>query len=392
MKQAFSVLLRIALILLILFGGRIGMNKLKNLKKPPKKAEVKEYALSVQVIQVQAEQVPVFLSGYGEVTSRSVITLPAEVAGRITSVHKELQIGAVIKKGDILYTINKQDYRLELNSARDRLKSLQRDLELARREYTRVQGLYKKNRVGTQSSVEQAERAVNSMRTQIIQAKQAIAQAELHLARCTVRAPFTGRVTELYTDADEYVAPGKNLLTLVNDSDLEVQVSLDSREAVSWLGFQRNEQGGSWFGLPEKTACTVSWTENKSVCARGTLDRVVRFDPKTRTLVLAVRIQPEPDAAVPLVQGMFCRVGIAGRTLDRAFALPQSAVSFEQTVYVVTDNRLSTRKVEVARLQDGTALVIDGLEEGELVITTRLENPPENSSVRIEEPGSEAEQ
>ena len=54
-------------------------------------------------------------------------------------------------------------------------------------------------------------------------------------------------------------------------------------------------------------------------------------------------------------------VEIAERTLalDTAFALPRSAVSFEQTVYVVmvTDNRFHTRKVEVAGMQNGMALV-----------------------------------
>ncbi|MCI5126876.1 MAG: hypothetical protein D3925_20945, partial [Candidatus Electrothrix sp. AR5] len=170
-----------------------------------------------------------------------------------------------------------------------------------------------------------------------------------------------------------------------DDSDLRVQVPLDSRDAVNWLRFQSNQQGGSWFGQPEKTPCTVTWTENETVQVQGSLDRVVRFDPRTRSLVAAIRMQQDSKATFPLVQGMFCRVDIAASSLEQVLALPKSAVTFEQSVYVVEENRLHTRKVDVARVQNGRALIRSGLEAGEVVIITRLENPPENSLVRVNE-------
>ncbi len=384
LKKIGSVLLRIILCVLILAGGFIGMKKMKQMKKPPHKVERKEPALPVEVVRVRTEKAPVIISGYGEVISRTEVTLPAEVAGRIIFAHKELQPGAIIKKGEILYKINEQDFRLNLETAQARLKSLTRDLELARKEYKRVSNLYKKKKVGTQSSVEKGEQSVNAIKNQIIPVKESIAQAKLQLSRCVIRAPFTGRVTELHTQQDEYVTPGKNLLTLTDDSDLEVQVSLDSRDAVNWLRFTpRKQQDRSWFGLPEKTGCTVNWTENESIKAKGGLDRVVRFDPRTRSLTVAVRLQPDSSPAFPLVQGMFCRVDIEGRSLDRVFLLPRSAVSFEQTVYVAKENRLSTRKVEVARVEGGIAFVTNGLKQGEQVIITRLEKPLENSLVSV---------
>ncbi|WP_446008259.1 efflux RND transporter periplasmic adaptor subunit [Candidatus Electrothrix sp.] len=393
LKKTGSVLLRIILCLLILAGGVIGMKKMKKMKKPPQKVERKEPALPVEVVQVQPEKAPVIISGYGEIISRTEVTLPAEVAGRIIFAHKELQTGAVIKKGEILYKINEQDFRLNLEMAQARLKSLTRDLELARKEYQRVSNLYTQKKVGTQSSVEKGEQSVNAIRNQIIPVKESIAQAKLQLSRCVIRAPFTGRVTELHTEQDEYVTPGRDLLTLTDDSDLEVQVSLDSRDAVKWLRFKpHTQEDRSWFALPEATNCTVSWTENDATKAEGRLDRVVRFDPRTRSLTVAVRLQPETSSAFPLVQGMFCRVDIEGRSLDRVFLLPRSAVSFEQTVYVTQENRLRTRKVEVARVEGGTAFITNGLEQGEQVIITRLEKPLENSLISIKEPAPQSEQ
>ncbi|MCI5162483.1 MAG: hypothetical protein D3917_10810 [Candidatus Electrothrix sp. AX5] len=133
----------------------------------------------------------------------------------------------------------------------------------------------------------------------------------------------------------------------------------------------------------------MTWTEKENVHVQGSLDRVIRFDPQTRSLTVAIRLQPDMDASFPLVQGMFCRVDIEGRSLENVFVLPRAAVNFEQTVYVVQEDRLRTRKVEVARTEESTAFITDGLKEGEQVIVTRLENPLENSLVNILEPARE---
>ncbi|MBW1749604.1 MAG: hypothetical protein JRJ37_02690, partial [Deltaproteobacteria bacterium] len=61
-KASPSVFLRIFLCLLILGAGCAGFLVLKKMKKPPLQVEGKERALSVQVVQVQAERVPVVVS------------------------------------------------------------------------------------------------------------------------------------------------------------------------------------------------------------------------------------------------------------------------------------------------------------------------------------------
>jgi hypothetical protein len=120
----------------------------------------------------------------------------------------------------------------------------------------------------------------------------------------------------------------------------------------------------------------------------GRLHRVVEYDPKTRSLTVAVRVsQNEPgggeETIQPLVEGMFCSVEIPGRHLQGVFRLPREAVSFENTVYAVRNNRLQTLEVEVVRTQGLFAYVGSGLEAGERVITTRLIDPLENALVDI---------
>ncbi len=393
MKQQTSpgALQRIILCLVILAVGAAGFVVLKKMKKPPRQVEAVERPLAVQVLQVHPQQVPVVLSGFGELKSRSVVPVSAEVSGRVVSTLDDLQVGSVVDRGQVICTINDQDYRFELEAAQARVKSLSRDLELARKEFARVSGLYRDKKVGSVSSVEKAERAVNSIINQLSQVRLAKEMAALHLERCTIRAPFTGRISELQVKEGEYVTPGRKLFTLVDDADREVQVSLDSREAVRWLRFKTRSDRPGWFGLPEKMDCSITWTEDSRVRGTGRLDRVVRFDPGTRTLVVAVRLDRDENPGFPLVTGMFCRVEIQGTPLEKVFVLPRQAVSFEGIVYLVRDNRLHSRKVAVAREQDSRVLVSEGLKEGEVVILTRLENPLENTLVRIQEDGAAAQ-
>jgi hypothetical protein len=142
-------------------------------------------------------------------------------------------------------------------------------------------------------------------------------------------------------------------------------------------------------------ACTLRWTEAPATHFwRGTLDRVVAFDPQTRTVEVAVRVAAADairgggSGQLPLVEGMFCQVEIPGRILAGVFRLPRHVVSFENTVYVAEGNRLRTVDVTVARTQGEEALISEGLQAGQQVIVTRLVDPLENSLLTIETDGA----
>jgi RND family efflux transporter MFP subunit len=376
--------LHLVLFVLILAAGVVGMKHLQGQRQPPLQAERQEQVLSVEVLEVQeAGPAPVILKGYGEIRSRSVLTLPAEVAGRVTATHPDLRLGAVIPKGAVLYRINDQDLLLEKESAQARLKHLKKEWDLAHKEFTRLSALYQQNRVGNLSAVEHSERSVNAISSQIIQMEQAIKQADVQLSRSVIKAPFTGRITELFVEENAYVTPGKSLLTLSDDRDLEIHVPLRSHEAIQWLGIQEQQDGG-WFALPShRISGTVRWTENEAMQTQGSVDRILRLDSSQRSLVLALRLEPPPASQPPLVPGMFCQVHLEGPALQEVVILPRQAVHFQQTVWVVEEGRLHTRPVEVARIQGDQVLVQAGLKAGELVVTTRLENPLEKSLVRI---------
>ncbi len=431
-KKKHQNLKRAVICALILAVGVGGFIALAGLKKPPAEAENGERPMRVEVLKVASQSIPVTISGFGQVRALNSVNISAQVAGQVTAVHPRLEVGEVISQGELLFEIDSRDYaaavaqsraeaaqlasaveRLKKQAAIDgeRLKTLERSRVLARAEFDRVNNLYLQHQVGTRSAVDRAEQAYNAAADQADQMAQAVAlypirikesrsslaaararlnRARANLDRCRVAAPFTGRLTLAAAEQGQYVSPGPVLVTMADDTVLEIQVPLDSRDVRQWLRFVQGDKpsAGAWFGQPEAVACRIRWTEDKLGHAwQGRLHRVVAFDQKTRTVTVAIRIAADAvhrqTGGLPLVAGMFCAVEIPGRTLERAIQVPRAAVSFKNTVFTAVDQRLKTVAVSVARIDGDFAYITGGLADGDSVITTRLVDPLENTLLEV---------
>lgn len=427
------ILFRVFMCLGIILAGIFIMAGLAMTRNPPPQMSFKEPALQVEVLNVQLESVPVKITGYGEVRTLNVVSLAPEVSGKIIRKHANLDTGEVIPEGEIVFQIDPRDYeaafieatatvrQIESSLQRmkrqyeidvERLKTIQRNRELSKQQYERVKGLFENDRVGTLSGVDQSEQSYNNFLDQAEQMSKTVelyplqireaesslesgrarmAAAGIRLERCTVRAPFKGRVKDVSLEVGQYVSPGMNVVTLADDSILEIHVPLDSRDASRWLPFAGHsiDASNAWVSSLENVESRIRWTESVSNDYwTGILHRVVRFNEQTRTVTVAIRIQGFEARSInhgslPLVEGMFCSVEIPGRILENVYRVPRWAVSFENTVYVAVDDKLKTIPVEVARVQGDESFISMGLNPGDSVITTRLIDPMENSMLMI---------
>ena len=442
-----KLMVRILVIVAVLLLGIGMMLKLGSMKEPPRQAEANEPKIQVEVLEVSPEDVPVVITGYGEARSLNVVAITPEVMGKVVAIHPRLEEGELIPKGELLFRIDPRDYeaakdqaQAQVDQARnmverltkqfridiERLETLRRSRELAEMEYRRVKELLEKDDVGTQSGVDRAEMAFNQandafdLLDQAIElypirireaesglaaAKAALQRAATSLERTELRVDFNARVRQVQLEVGQYVAPGAAVLTLADDSVLEISVPLDSRDARRWLRFAANhpptgktgtdpservpERDGSvpvlaWFPPLEPAPCRICWTEDPNAYAwQGTLNRVERFDKTTRTVTVAVRVASadalSSEAGLPLVDGMFCSIEIPGSSMEQVYRLPRWAVSFEGQVYLSVDHRLKKREVQVVRNQGEETFVSQGLAPGDLVVVTRLVNPLPNS-------------
>jgi RND family efflux transporter MFP subunit len=431
-RPVHNIIFRVLMCIVVLAIGIFGMSRLAGSKKPPATAKSEERSLRVEAVRMHPVDVPVTITGYGEVRALKVVTISPEVSGTLVEVHPRLDAGEIIPRGESLFRVDTRNYeaatkearaavmqwenaikRLEKQSATDqqRLKTLERNQDLAELEFKRLRRLYQQDKVGTRSGVEKAEQAFNAGVDQVArmnqtlalypirikeaqsslasaQARLAVAQA--NLARCTVTADFDARVESVSIERGQYVAPGQQVLTLADDATLEIHIALDSRDARQWLQFNGSRAPGdtAWFTGLEPVACKIRWTEESdSHTWQGRLHRVVRFDQQTRTITVAVRIDSTEAVngsdGLPLVEGMFCAVDIPGKTLPNVYRLPSWTVSYKNTVYTVHDSRLKTVPVQVARVEGDTTIVSHGLHPGDLVVSTRLADPLENTLLEV---------
>ena len=390
-KPVMVVFISIVISIIVLLFGVTGMVMLARLKTPPVEAKNGERLLRVETLQVEQKDVPIFITGYGEVKVLKEVLIAPEVSGKIVAIHPRLETGEIIRKGDLLFKIDPKDYMTVLKNSRKRLKILKRSHELAKKEYQRVLVLFEKNNVVALAGLESAEKTMLAAADLESQIAQVLESAETSLERCEVRAPFNARIKSVSLEKGQYVTPGQNVVTLADDSVLEIQVPLDSRDARKWLRFNEDDPNESptWFSNLEQVPCKIRWTEdNNEKIWDGRLHRVVKFDQQTRTLLVAVRFDAKAGLkknpqSLPLVEGMFCSVEILGRTLHNVFRLPRQAVNFENTVYIAIDNRLKTLPVKVARVDGENAYITDGLNAGDMVVITRLIDPLENALLEI---------
>jgi RND family efflux transporter MFP subunit len=432
-KNLSKATVRVALSAGVIALGVIGLLAFASLKSPPAEVAYVERPMRVEAIQAKPESVPVLITGYGEVTALDVVDIAPEVSGKIVTIHPRLEVGEVIHKGELLFKIDPRDYMAAVDEARaavnqwantikrlkkqktiekTRLKSLKRNKQLAKQEYQRVQRLHKEKKVVSQSSMDSAERDYNTAsdlsdqmeerielypiqireaENNLSAAKARLTLAETRLGRCEVKAPFDGRIKAAAIEVGQYVTPGQKVTTLANDAVLEIHVPLDSRDARQWLVFNGSKANGTiaWFNSLDHVTCTIRWTEDREDHVwEGRLHRVVKFDQQTRTITVAIRIEAkqafskDPDK-LPLVEGMFCSVEIPGKKLQNVYAVPRWAVTFDNTVYLSINNRLKTVPVKIVRTEGEKAYISDGLNPGDMVVTTRLVDPLENALLEI---------
>jgi membrane fusion protein (multidrug efflux system) len=197
----------------------------------------------------------------------------------------------------------------------------------------------------------------------------ALDAAQARLADTVVRAPFAGRVGLRRISLGSLVGPS-TVITTLDDTDT-IKLDFDVPEtALSYLDT----------GLPV-VAYSAAWPD---VTFQGKVASIdTRVDPVSRTLSVRALI-PNPEHQ--LRPGMFLRVELLRQDVT-ALLIPEQAIVPEQSrqyVFVVgNDNLVSKREVRLGRRRPGQVEVLDGVEEGELVVVEGTQKAKPGAPVTV---------
>ncbi len=361
--------------IIIIFAAGV-MAALMSRRKPPEKTERKDPGRVVRVIKIKKEDHRVIVKGTGSVQAKRVVTLIPQISGRVEHTARGLAAGGFFIKGQLLCSIEKSDYSLEVERAdanriraQYQLTKIRSRAGVARREWERInKGNTKKPNplVLYGPQLKDAEAALKS-------SEAALAKARLNLKRTVLRAPFNCRVSSEELEAGQFVRAGTPVAVLSGTDEAEIDVPL-SLDELRWLTIPHTPgDRGSVAKVTLKAGGKEYRWEGRIVRSLG------EVDPKDRMMHVVVSVKDPYGLKVknnnrpPLSIGAFVEVSLEGSLLNDVFSIPRRALRDGSMVWVVdTENRLRIKKVKVLRLKRDSVLIRDGFKDGERVVLTTL--------------------
>ncbi|MDP1895280.1 MAG: efflux RND transporter periplasmic adaptor subunit [Hydrogenophaga sp.] len=163
------------------------------------------------------------------VVARNVSRLSAETAG--TLLRWTADVGATVKRGDVLAQIDPRDAELGVQRAQAALDASNARLKLAQAQLQRSKELVAQG-FFSQEALAQRETEVALVHTEASANRAQLATAQRQLGKTTLRAPFDGSVTERLAQAGEAVAPGSVLYVMADSGPAELATSLSPADVA----------------------------------------------------------------------------------------------------------------------------------------------------------------
>ncbi len=294
--------------------------------------------------------------------SRSVEVRP-RVSGAVTAIH--FTDGAIVRKGQLLFTIDPRPFAASLAEARAGLASAQSDVALARGNLDRANRLVADDAV-SKSDVDQLNARLRAATASLAAAQARVRSRALDVEFTQVRAPIAGRISDRRIDAGNLVAAGDSngtLLTTINALD-PIYFTFEGSEAL-FLKTRRAAASGA-----DVTPVEVKLQDEGGYRWKGRLDFTDNgLDPKSGTIRgRAVLANP----GLFLTPGLFgnMRLGSGGTT--RALLVPDSAVQTDQArktlLTVAQDGSVAARPVQLGPVLGGLRVIRAGLSPTDRVV------------------------
>jgi RND family efflux transporter MFP subunit len=326
----------------------------------------------VPVVKPRTQSVSSYAEITGNAAAVNAVKLLARVEGYLEKIHYE--DGQLVKKGDLLFTIQQDQYKDQLVQAQAQVLAAQAQLAHAKVELPRYTALVKKD-AATQTEVDHWYYERATAEAQVLGAQAQVSLAKLNLSYTEVRAPFDGIAGKHLIDPGNVVG-GTQQSALAEITQLDpiyVVANLSEQEV---LKIRANlKQHRLTFDDLRKVPVDVALSDQTGFPLQGTLEYVSPgIDPATGTLLVR-GILANPDRI--LLPGFFVKMRLPMGRVDRnALLVPDSALQADQggryLLIVGKDDVVQQRYVQLGQL-DGTLRVItSGLKPEDRVVVGEL--------------------
>ncbi len=337
-------------------------------------------AADVIVAPVQVRDVPIIVEWAAQTFGANDVEIRARVKGFLTA--KAYKEGTLVKRGDLLFQIDPQEYQSAMAQARANVNEAQASLSKANADVSRLRPLVERNAVSRQD-LDHAVAAQQAAEGQVAAARAAMNNAQLNLSYTKVTSPITGLAGVSLADVGSLVgSPGPTLLTVVSQVDtVKVKFRISEREYLLLVRALGDSGRATPRGEPrlELLLSDASVYDHKGRVV--TVDR--NIDPATGTLGIEALF---PNPAGLLRPGQFARVRAPVTTRTNAILVPQRAVREMQGTFSVgvlkPDSTVEVRPVKAGARVGSDWVVDSGLVASDVIVVEGMQKVRPGVKVR----------
>jgi len=346
--------------IVIMVGGLVLVNH----------SSAKPVVEEISIVKTSVIGTEVIAKGYtysGEVRGRFESQLAFQVTGKI--IKRNVQLGSVVKAGDILMQIDSRDIQQTVNSSSAQVFSAESKLELAESNLNRYQQLLETGAI----SRAQYDQYASSYEVALAGVRQASAQYEQganQLDYSLLMADKPGVVSSISAEIGQVVSAGQIVVTLVQDGDREVEITVPEN---------RIEE------LQKAGQVKVAFWAMPNIIVDGNVREIAPMaDQTTRTFKVRIGLlNPPPEIKL----GMTASVKLATSDAPPAVRIPLAAVYQEgdvANVWVVKDDVLTLCPIQTGSFGNGNIQVLGGLQQGDRIVIAGVHKLKEGQKVKID--------
>ena len=310
----------------------------------------------------------------GRFVAVDAIEVRARVSGYLDSVH--FKDGQMVKKGDLLFTIDRRPFQNALDQSRASLEQARANLAYAEADLARAQNLIG-GRVISEQTLEQRTQAKRVAEANVSAQEAALRQAALDLEFTELRAPLAGRIGDRRVSPGNLVTGGTTgtttlLATIQSTDPMRFEFTLDEASYLRYLRLAKTapdlaNDGGQ---MPVK----LKLLDEKTFTHAGRMDFVDNAIDRSTGTIRGRAVLANPDGT--FTPGMFARIQVAAGPAEEALLLPDVAVGTEQVrkyVLVVDEEDVTrTKYVTLGPMVDGLRVIASGIGAEDRVIVNGL--------------------
>lgn len=350
-------------------------------------AKMRMAPVEVSIGTVTEDDISTTTKSSGRVVACKIVNVVSRVNGWLQT--KYFQEGSIVKKGQLLYKIEPNEYQNAVNQASAAVRESQAQLMNYEKSLRRAKELVKQDFV-SKSYYDDALAKRDSTKAMLDVNRANLAQARLNLSYTNIYSPIDGKVGDIFISEGNLVNTSSGTLVRILSIDpIYVSFTMKSEDYLSYIksytGKNENVDKLS-FIIPQ-----IVMSDGTTYDEKGEIDFVDNeVDINSGTISLRATFSNKKRLLVP---GDFVTVKTTSKYKQHVALLPQDAVietSKGSFVYIVDeDNKAQLKQFQKAGQYNGNWIVIDGLKAGDKFIATNLQKLKPGSKVKIIENKSE---